>query len=336
MTTTGAPATFLELTTDLLNRMRADSTTTTQITMAKRYLNVASQDVHVQQNWPWAERPALLQTHAPYRDGSVSIATTARTAVTGASTLWATDSDSLGMANARAGGRITFSGTLDPYSVASVTSDTALILADRWIGDTLTASAYTYYEDEYDLASDFFRMIDARQFTDVLNIPILGRQEFYRRFPRNATGGTPTVCTLIDLGPGTSASSRPRVVFHPYPDSTMNIPYRYMTKYLAVSATGVTAEDMVADTDQPIIPLRYRHVLILYAALQWYRDRKDDARSQEVGQEYVDLVKRMSGDSEPSRDRPRFVPKRPRYPVFLGRRGQARFTTGDAFDTMRE
>lgn len=337
MSSTTTPTTYSDLYTDLMNRVRADSTTTTQITLAKRYINVALQDVHIQQNWPWAERRATLQTHAPYSTGTVSIALATRTTVAGASTLWNTAVTGMGFNNVRAGGRIVFSGATDPYPVASVTSDTALTLTDLWLGDTaLSAATYTYYEDEYALAADFFRMVDARQFTDVLNIPILGRQEFYRRFPRNATSGTPSVCTLIELGPGTTVDARPRVVFHPYPDTSINIPYRYMTKYLAVSSAGVGATDLSADADEPIIPLRYRHVLILYAAMQWYRDRKDDARSQEVGAEYVDLVKRMSGDSDPSRDRPRFVPQKSRYPVFLGRRGQSRFTTGSAWDEMRE
>lgn len=337
MSSTTAPQTFLDLYTDLLNRMRADATTATQIVLAKRYINIANQDVHVQQNWPWAERRTVLQTHAPYTTGTVSIALAARTTVTGVSTLWNTTVTGMGFTNARAGGRMVFAGALDPYVVDSVSADTTLTLTDRWLGDTaLSGATYTYYEDEYALATDFFRMVDARQFTDILNIPIIGRQEFYRRFPRNALAGTPSVCTLIELGPSTSVAERPRVVFHPYPDASINIPYRYITKYLAVTTGGVGGTDLSSDTDEPIIPLRYRHVLILYAAMQWYRDRKDDQRSQEVGAEYVDLVKRMSGDSNPERDRPRFVPARSRYPLMLGRRGQARYTTGSAWDEMRE
>ena len=54
MSSTTAPSTYADLYTDLLNRVRADSTTTSQLTLAKRYINVALQDVHIQQNWPWA------------------------------------------------------------------------------------------------------------------------------------------------------------------------------------------------------------------------------------------------------------------------------------------
>jgi len=89
------------------------------------------------------------------------------------------------------------------------------------------------------------------------------------------------------------------------------IPYRYITTNLAVSSAGAGQANLSADADEPIVPLRYRHVLVLYAAYQWYRDRKDDARSSEAQADYVDLVKRMANDSDPQRDRPRFRTNRP-------------------------
>jgi hypothetical protein len=337
MSATTAPTTYSDLYTDLMNRVRADTTTTAQITLAKRYVNVALQDVHIQQNWPWAERRAVLQVQAPYTDGTVAIALATRTTVTGTGTLWNTAVTGMGFTNVTAGGKMQFAGTTDPYGVATVTSDTALTLTDRYLGSTaLSGATYTFYKDEYALAADFFRMVDTRTFSNVMNIPILGSADFYRRFPRNARAGTPEVCTLLELGPSGSTDTQPRVVFHPYPDQLYNLPYRYMTKDLAMSSAGAGQTALSADTDEPIIPLRYRHVLCLYAAREWFRDRKDDQRSQEVGTEYVDLVKRMSGDSEPQRDRPRFIPAKSRYPIFLGRRGQSRFTTGSAFDEMRE
>ncbi len=337
MSSTSAPTTFSDLYTDLLNKVRADSTTTTQIVLAKRMINTALQDVAIQQNWRWAERRAVLQVYAPYTTGTVSVALAARTTVTGISTLWNTAVTGMGFNNVNVGAKIQFAGTTDPYSVASIASDTSLTLTDRYIGDTaLSGATYTAYQDEYPLASDFFRVLDTRSLSNVLDIPILGTAEFYRRFPRNARPGTPEICTIIELGPSGTVDSQPRIVFHPYPDDMDNIPYRYITKYLAVTAAGVGQTALIADTDEPIIPLRYRHVLILYAAKEWYRDRKDDQRSQEMSAEYVDLVKRMSGDTEPQRDRPRFIPQKNRYPIFIGRRGQGRFSTGSGFDEVRE
>lgn len=345
MSTTGQPTTFSDLFTDLLNRMRGDTTASGSIVLAKRYVNMANHDLHIQQNWPWAERPATVVTRPVYSTGNISIQAATRTTIEGTGgTLWNTAVIGAGFNNMNLGGKVRIAGLNEVYQVSAVASNTSATLATRFVGSISTASAYalaygtyTYFEDEYALASDFFRVIDMRSFSDVLNIPLLGSQEFYRRYPRNATrSGSPERATIIELGPGTTTDWRPRVVFHPYPDTAYVIPYRYMTRNLAVSSAGVGQTDMVADTDEPIVPVRYRHVLTVYGAFIWYRDRKDDQRSQEAYGEYVDLVKRMAGDSAPQRDNPRLIPARMRAKPFMARRGSSRFTTGTNWDELRE
>lgn len=293
--------------------------------------------MHIQQNWPWAERKGILNTHAPYSDGTASISTSARTTVTGSSTLWNTAVTGMGFNNTRAGGKITF-GDTNVYTVSSVGGDTAITLVERYVGDTaLSNASYQYFEDEYALASDFWRTVDIRQFTTDSSLPIIDRQEFYRRYARNTTLQRPSVCTLIDLGPSASVSPQPRIVFHPVPDRVYSIPYRYITTNLAVSSAGAGASNLSSDTDEPIIPLRYRHCLVFYAIAQWYRDRKDDTRSQEANGEYVDLIRRMAGDAFPEKDKPRFKSNRLEYArgsAGPGRRG--RYSTGTSFDEIRD
>ncbi len=344
MATAGQPTTFAELYGDLLVRMRADTTASGATeTIAKRYLNIALHDVHIQQNWPWAERTATIITRPPYTTGTVNIASTSRTTVEGNDTLWNTAVSGMGFNNTNAGGKVYLSNG-EVYGVSAVGSDTSLTLSSRYPENLTVASAYalaygsyTYFEDEYTLASDFFRLIDARQFSDVMRIPMLGSQDFYRRFPRNATrSGAPTHATIIELGPSASTDWRPRVVFHPRPDQSLTIPYRYITRNLAVSSTGTGQTEMSASTDEPIIPVRYRHVLLSYAAFIWYRDQKDDQRSQETYQEYVDGVKRIAGDSSPQRDFPRLVPARRSRPYFFARGTGSRYSTDSAFDEFRD
>lgn len=345
MATTGQPTVFSELYGDLLNRMRADTTSGGDAeTVAKRYLNIALHDTHIQQNWPWAERTGTLITRPPYTTGSVSIASSSRTTLEGTNTLWNTSVSGMGFANANAGGKVYLSNG-EVYKVSSVGSDTAITLGSRYTGDldvastyALAYSSYTYFEDEYALAADFFRLVDARQFSDVMHIPVLGSQDFYRRFPRNATrSGAPRFATIIELGPSSSTDWQPRVVFYPHPDQAYSIPYRYQTRYLAVSSAGTAQVELSADADEPIIPKRYRHLLIAYASFIWYRDQKDDQRSQEAYQEYVDLVKRVAGDSNPQRDYPRIVPAKRYRPFFFARGTGSRFTTDStAFDEFRE
>jgi hypothetical protein len=345
VSTAGQPTVFSELYGDLLSRMRADTTASGGSELiAKRYLNIALHDVHIQQNWPWAERTATIITRPPYEDGSVSIAAATRTALEGTNTLWNTAVTGMGFNNANVGAKLKI-GTSEVYKLSAVGSDTAATLQSRYVENITTASAYALayssyaiYQDEYALASDFFRLVDARQFSDVMNIPVLGSQEFYRRFPRNATrGGAPEKCTIIELGPSASTDWQPRVVFFPYPNTSYQIPYRYMTRNLAVSSAGAGQTEMSADTDEPIIPVRYRHILLSYASFLWYRDQKDDARAQDAYQEYVDGVKRIAGDSSPQRDKPRLVPVHmTRQPVFARGRGSRFSTNPDAWDAFRE
>lgn len=326
--------------------MRADTTASSASeTIAKRYCNIALHDIHIGQNWPHAERAGVIVTRPAYETGDVSILASARTTLVGGGTLWNTAVTGMGFNNLNAGySKIRLNGQ-EVYKVSAVASDTSATLQSRYVENVDTASTYALayggyvsYQDEYPLAADFFRLVDARQFSDVMNIPVLGSQEFYRRYPRNAVrGGAPEKCTIIELGPDSSTDWQPRVVFFPYPMTSYQIPYRYVTRYLAVSSTGTQKTEMTSDTDEPIIPVRYRHILLSYASFLWYRDQKDDSRSQEAYQEYVDGVKRFAGDSSPQRDRPRFIPAHVRRgPAFARGRGSRYTTDPDAWDTLRE
>jgi hypothetical protein len=115
------------------------------------------------------------------------------------------------------------------------------------------------------------------------------------------------------------------------PDAAYSIPYWYVTNYLAVSAAGVEQERMSASTDEPIIPFLYRHALTFHALYHYYRDIKDDVRSQEAKGEYVDLVTRICGDNIQGDSRPQF---------FVRRGGsrwvKQRYDSGSRFDQLRD
>lgn len=330
MSTTSQPTTFLDLFTELLNAVREATTVTVTSDIAKRYINRALQDMHIDSDFLWSTRRAVLLTHPTYTTGTVTISQGA-TALTGASTLWNT-ANAWSQNNARAGGKLTLGGS-DVYTVSSVGSDTAITLEERLVAASISAGSYTYFEDEYALASDFWQPIDKRQFSDDVAIDLIGPREFYRRYARNATTGNPRVATLIDLGPSGSVSARPRIVFHPVPSTAMLIPYRYVTSNLAVSSAGVAAANLSADTDEPIVPLRYRHAIVLHALYFWYRDRKDDTRSKEVRTEYADLLRRIRQDTTPTDDRPRLVPHFNRYKMVSRRAGgRSRYDVDGRFD----
>lgn len=325
-----------DLRRDLLVRMREATGVTATNTIADRYINIALHDMHINpgNNFPWAQRRAYLTTHAPYTTGTVSITTaTSRTAVTGSSTAWNTAVTGFGFNNARAGGKITFSGQDNVYEVSAVSSDTALTINPNWTGADLSGASYVYFEDEYAVASDFLRPWDIRNFDTDLHIPLIGQMLFRRLYPRNSYRAKPRVATMIQLGFSGSTTPRYRVVFHPTPDDEYPIPYWYVTRNLAVTAAGSEQAQLTSDDDEPIVPLRYRHSIVFHAAYHWYRDLKDDTRSREMKAEYTSIMTRIAGENPIGQDRPRFVPGYSRY---LPTRRLRRFDVNNRFDELRD
>lgn len=309
MSTTSQVTTYSDLYTAVLNAVRSDSSQVATVSQAKRAINIALQDIHLgfDYRFPWAERAGRLIIRAQYSTGTVT-ATQGSTTLTGTSTVWTT-ADAFGIANARANGKIKIAGSLTPYVVDSVGGAGTITLSSKFTEATATDTTYLYYEDEYNLASDFLRPVDAQRFSDEVNIQLIGRTEFRRRFPTNSTPGRVSVASIIDSAPSGNTTPIRRVRFAPPPSEAMTIPYAYITSNLATSSAGVAQANLSADTDEPIVPLRYRHALVFHALYHWYRDKKDDTRSQEAKGEYTDIMLRMAADNEVGGNRPQIQPR---------------------------
>lgn len=336
MSATSQPQDFQDLYTDLLNRVRSQTGQNATLNQSKRYINIALQDAHIgfREQFPWAERHAVLRTQPEYNTGTVTI-TKGSTTLTGSGTLWNTNNE-FSVANARTTGKITIAGSQEVYTISAVGSDTSITLNESFIDDDVSAETYNYFEDEYDLHADFLRPFDFRSFDQNDEIPLIGRREFRVRYPRNKTTGKPVVGTIVDRAFVGNTTPVRRIVFHQPPDKAFLIPYSFITNKLAVSSTGVAQENLSADTDEPIVPLPYRHAIVFHALGNWYRDKKDDTRSQEAFAQYTDVMLRISGDIEIGSPRPQI---RPRLHAYASRspyrRRGSRHTLGSSFDEIR-
>jgi hypothetical protein len=290
--------TFSDIYTEILNRMRQVTTVTAITNQAQRYANMALQDfvMGFEYKLPWLERDAVLRTHGDYTTGTVAV-TRGSTTVTGTDTLWTTV-NSYNEANARATGKLILAGGANIHTIASVDSATQITLDDRYVADSDLAagSTYIYFEDEYALASDFLKIIDWRIFSLPCNIELIARNDFRWRFPRPRVGGIPYYATILDKGFIGNTTPVQYVQFYPYPATELMIPYTYITNQLAVSSTGTQAVSMVADSDEPNMPIRYRTGIVLHAIYMWYRDKKDDARMQSAQADYIDFINRVVAD----------------------------------------
>ena len=309
MSTTTQLTTFEDLFVDLQNRVRATTGVTATENQAKRYINIALHDMHLgfEYRMPWAERRTILRTQDDYSTGTVST-TRGSTSLTGTSTAWNTNND-FSVKNMRANGKIVVNGSRTVYTISSIASDTAATLATAFTEASVTDGTYTYFEDEYDLASDFLRPVDMRRFSEPAAIDLIPRTEFRRRYPSNSIPGKPTVACINDFAPSGNTTPIRRVQLASPPNDFLLIPYSYITGNLAVSSAGAAAANLSASSDEPIVPLRYRHAIVLHALYHWYRDKKDDSRSQEVKAEYTDLMTRIAHDSEVGSPRPQFRPR---------------------------
>lgn len=343
MSATSQVTTFSDLYTDLQNRVRAQTSVTATENIAKRLINTALQDIAMATDFhlPWLERRGILITHSTYTTGTVAITAAARTTVTGTSTAWNTAVTGMGFNNARATGKMTFSGGTDIYGVSTVDSDTQITLESRWIGSALSGASYVYFEDEYALASDFLRLVDLQFFSSAYNIRYIGRDEFRRRYPRPNISGRPKAACLLDLGFSGSTAPIRRVQLFPYPDAVYNIPYTYITNNLAVSTAGTEATALSAADDEPNMPLRLRGGIVLHALASWYRDRGNDTRSREVLGEYQAFMSRMLSDQEIATHRTMRI--RPRVSGYVSRAsrpyrqlGGRLISINNAFDRLED
>lgn len=332
MSATTTPTDFSDLYTDLQNRVRDATGVAVTQNIAKRYINIALVDMHIQDDFPWSIREALLVTQPIYTTGTVTISK-GSTSLTGSSTAWNTDND-FSVKNVRDGGKMKLASVSEVYEVSAVSSDTALTISSAFTGSNLSGDTYTYFEDEYATESDFFRPVQSASMVGDVEIPIITQKDFFRSYVRNDVTGRPRIATAIDKPFSGNTNRVQKIIFHPAPDRAYTLRYKYITTNLGITSAGAAQTQLSGDTDEPIIPLRYRHVLIFHALYHWYRDRKDDNRSQEAKAEYVDLVRRIASDIGPTTSRPRIQFRKP----FIGpfRRGMGRFSTGTWFEELTD
>lgn len=342
MSATSQYTTFEDLFTGLLNALRLDTGQTPTLTQAKRYINIALQDMHLGTDQrfptPWAERDAVLRTRPRYNTGTIAT-TIGNDTVTGTSTLWNTDNDFSDKNLRKDTSKMVIGGSAEVYDVSAVASDTSCTISPVAIETIASGASYDSFQDEYELASDFSNLVgNPANFDRGREISLIDRTLFRAVFPRNRIPGKPKAATLIALGPSTGVSINYRIRFAPPPDATYLFPYIYLTTNLAITAQGEVSTGLVNDTDQPIVPLKFRHAILFHALYHWYIAKKNDPRAGMMKSEYTDVMLRIQQDVGPADRRARLQPaisgyKRHASHPYSSRGRAARFDTGQ-FDRL--
>jgi len=298
MSVTTQVTTFSDLYGDLINRVRITTGVTATDNVAKRFINIALQDMHL--GWITAFRGLRGPLSSSRRRSTPPGPSPQRRGYGAHRAVHDLEHEhAFSVKNMRANGKIRIAGALNPYTIQTVSSDTAAVLTSKFTESTVTAGTYSYYEDEYDLASDFLRPVDAQRFSEDVSIDLISRTEFRRRYPANAVPNRPSVAASST----TRRAGTPRrfagFKFHAPPSNQLHDPiYLSDGEPGPFPAPGVAQTGLSADTDEPIVPLRYRHAIVYHALYHWYRDKKDDARSAQAKGEYTDVLVRIASDFE--------------------------------------
>lgn len=338
--------TFADLYNGLLKAIRSDRSNSETIEQAKRYINTALADIHIgfAEKVPWALRDYSFSTTTTFTDAVTTVGATSLEAPNSIS-YTAYDLDP-GLNDYIAGHTVAVTSSVTGNSVGlegyvrntvlSGGGPTINIYQTGFeVGDQLRV-----YQDEVIMPADFMRLAGNLIKIGSRDIPVIGRVEFRHRFAGDYSVNRPQFATIFDSTDVSSGLDNRKLKLFPIPNAVERAHITYVTKLLVVASDGTWQQEFSADTDEPIVPRRYRHAIFYHALSNWYRDRKDDVRSQEAKAEYVEIMNRITNDTESGQSTMSLRANRRPYrrksnrPYSTGRGGSRRYDFG-RFDELR-
>lgn len=339
--------TFSDLYNGLLKAIRSDRSNSETIEQAKRYINTALADIHLgfAEKVPWALRDYSFSTTTTFTDTVTVVGATTTEAPNNIDykqyTLSNTDGNDYIAGHKIA---VTTTSTDTSTGLEGYIRDTVLATTPAGINIYQTGLAVDdvvrVYQDEIEMPDDFMRLAGNLIKIGSRDIPVIGRVEFRHRFAGDYSVNRPQFASIIDTTDVISGLDNRKLRLFPIPNAVERAHVTYVTKLLVTAADGTWQEEFSADTDEPIVPRRYRHAIFYHALSNWYRDRKDDVRSQEAKAEYVEIMNRITNDTEAGQSTMSLRPNRRPYrrksnrPYSSGRSGSRRYDFG-RFDELR-
>lgn len=297
--------TFLDIQDAIIDRAKIEDTTANRDQL-KEKINTKYQEIVYSEPYSWSgdTRPLLLPVK--YSTGTIT-ATNASDIITGSSTVWSENSHRYL--------KMHISGSNVPYKILRVASTTSITLEQQWRGSTTSGLSYSIFQDEFGLFPDC-------QDVRVLWIPgLLGRRQplpigptemdqYRSRSP--LAGGVPQKYTVwgsshyrsktwAEFNIGTdfwedsfdNAARNKSLILWP---SIREQDYWAMIRYTKV------AYPMNEDTDEPIIPVENRAVLVYGVLIEHFLQNRDIPTKREWENEYVRYTRKMAGDIETTDD----------------------------------
>ena len=284
---------FLDIYSDAMSRAKIPVTNTTKKNDMKTLINERYSDVSNAMLWKWLVTQGHLDLAAYYNTGTaaVTVGSATVTITTGVVT------------SAMAGRRFMTVAHGEVYKIASVdTTANILTLGTEWHGATETAGAYYIDQEIHSLASDFDRMVDVQHAFWPYDVEMVDIHRFREIQSSNIKRhDKPSHSCLIGL----DSDGVMQIAFYPASDDeAIRLPYDYIKMITPLEN----------DTDEPLIPDKFRHILVEGALADYYRDylrQESIANTHEA--RYTSLLDRMAKDWQMKEGILRLLPDIPRF-----------------------
>lgn len=270
---------FSILQSECFSQLGMDSADSTNITLVKRWLNIAQQDIAMRYPWPFLETRESIATVVDKTAGTVSVNSGATT-VTGVSTAFASTD---------AGSYIQFNGSNDWYRISAYSSPTSITIDKAYVESiNLSAETYVIRKFLYSLSSSVDRILTIKNWDTAIRLveTDFGTLDWISG-DNEATGVTSAYAAY-----GLDSSGNTQLMFYPFPSDLRVFEVRYLKRLT----------DMSADADLSVIPAKWHHVLIEGALVYGYRYLRKFDLSNAWGQTYLLHLEQMEKHCKQSLD----------------------------------
>lgn len=280
---------------------------TSNLDQIKDRVNFCYQRLATEHKWKFLKTSRDIFVPIKYTTGTISI-TSGDRVVTGASTVWT---------EYMVGMKILI-GNVSQYVFEIISVDTAaqtLVLSERYSGTTVTLGSYTIYKDEFGLPPDLFDINTiTHSFQPYLLTKVTPTQLSRMVALSPLTTGKATYFTIDgycgydgppwdsavwnnDFWGGDDINVVNLKLYPSIPDANYILHLDYFKQ----------VEELINDTDEPLIPLNNRVILVYGAISEFASLQRDEVTSAIYDRKYKDELKKLASYITDTDDSPKFV-----------------------------
>jgi hypothetical protein len=255
-----------------------ETTASTMVSLVDRWINEGYEMVGNRKKRKWLDQQFTVQVSAAV-DATCRV-TNASTAVTfTAGTTFPT------------GVELQFwnRGFEEIYDVASTTS-ASLTLAKAYLGTTNTAASGVVFQKSILVDTSIRDIFQIYHQYDTKPLTNIGPQQM--RMVQERSGVQLNTASYYSIFG--SSSSALRVLLYPYP----------LDAYTLYLDTNLLPAQMTADTDEPLIPIKFRQMLYWYGSYKLWLYHRNDSNAATALTNFNSLLAQMDGELSPTIDYP--------------------------------